>query len=144
MRENAADVIDTLACLVAAGKRLLVIGVDFNKQAAFYYLSSNQARPPGKTSPATVAGLRSINKKRLSRMTPALAWKYDLALVDCQPDCNNLTLNAINVSNIIITPAIKDLDDFYAGAFLWRKIALDTDKQDNWYITINGYNRRYE
>jgi hypothetical protein len=76
-------------------------------------------------------------------MIPALEGKYDLVIIDCQPDYNNLTLNALNASSLIITPVLKDLDSFNAAAFLGQKIALDTDKQDCWYITVNGYNRQY-
>jgi chromosome partitioning protein len=163
----------TANCLGAAGKRVLVIDMDFNNSATFYYLSDEQAAAAGEKNIADalakesnllsdytlptdhqgvdllassryLADLRSINEKRLSRMIPALAGTYDLVVIDCQPDYNNLTLNALNASSRIITPVLKDLDSFNAAAFLGQKIALDTDKQDCWYITINGYNRHYE
>jgi chromosome partitioning protein len=163
----------TANCLGAAGKRVLVIDMDFNNSATFYYLSDDQAGAAGEKNIADalakesnllsdytlptnhqgvdllassryLADLRSINEKRLSRMMPALAGTYDLVVIDCQPDYNNLTLNALNASSLIITPVLKDLDSFNAAAFLGQKIALDTDKQDCWYITINGYNRQYE
>jgi chromosome partitioning protein len=163
----------TANCLGAAGKRVLVIDMDFNNSATFYYLPPDQsgaardkniadalARESNQlpdyilptnhqgvdllASSRYLADLRSINEKRLSRMIPALAGKYDLVIIDCQPDYNNLTLNALNASRLIITPVLKDLDSFNAAAFLGQKIALDTDKQDSLYITINGYNRHYE
>jgi chromosome partitioning protein len=163
----------TANCLGAAGKRVLVIDMDFNNSATFYYLPDEKAGAAGEKNIADaltkesnllsdytlstnhqgvdllassryLADLRSINEKRLSRMIPALAGKYDLVIIDCQPDYNNLTLNALNASSLIITPVLKDLDSFNAAAFLGQKIALDTDKQDCWYITINGYNRHYE
>jgi chromosome partitioning protein len=163
----------TANCLGAAGKRVLVIDMDFNNSATFYYLPDDQAGAAGEKNiadaltkesnllpdyilPANhrgvdliassryLADLRSINEKRLSRMIPALAGKYDLVIIDCQPDYNNLTLNALNASSLIITPVLKDLDSYNAAAFLGQKIALDTDRQDSWYITINGYNRHYE
>jgi chromosome partitioning protein len=160
-------------CLGAAGKRVLVIDMDFNNSATFYYLSPDMAGAAGEKNIADalakesnllsdyalptnhrgvdliassryLADLRSISEKRLGRMIPSLAGKYDLVIIDCQPDYNNLTLNAINASSLIITPVLKDLDSFNAAAFLGQKIALDTDKYDHWYITINGYNRHYE
>jgi chromosome partitioning protein len=163
----------TANCLGAAGKRVLVIDMDFNNSATFYYLPDERAGAAGEKNIADaltkesnllpdyilptnhrgvdliassryLADLRSINEKRLSRMIPALAGKYDLVIIDCQPDYNNLTLNALNASNLIITPVLKDLDSYNAAAFLGQKIALDTDKQDCWHITINGYNRQYE
>jgi chromosome partitioning protein len=160
-------------CLGAAGKRVLVMDMDFNNSASFYYLSPEQADSartkniadglakeinnleeyvlptdhPGVhllASSRYLADLRSVNEKRLSRMTKQLENSYDVILIDCQPDYNNLTLNALNAADIIITPVLKDLDSYNAACFLGQKIALDTDKQDVWYITVNGYNRQYE
>jgi chromosome partitioning protein len=162
----------TANCLGTAGKRVLVIDMDFNNSATFYYLPDEKAGAAGEKNIADalakednrlseytlptghrgvdliassryLADLRSINEKRPSRMIPALAGMYDLVVIDCQPDYNNLTLNAINASDLIITPVLKDLDSFNAAAFLGQKIALDTDKQDSWHITVNGYNRQY-
>jgi chromosome partitioning protein len=156
-----------------AGKRVLVIDMDFNNSATFYYLSPDQmdqasvkniadgltketnnladfALPtdhPGVhlvASSRYLADLRSISEKRLSRMLDNLSARYDAVIIDCQPDYNNLTLNAINAADIIITPVLKDLDSYNAACFLRTKIALDTDKQDVWYITINGYNHQYD
>jgi chromosome partitioning protein len=125
----------TANCLGAAGKRTLVIDLDFNNSATFYYLPDERAGAAGEKNIADalakednllseytlttghrgvnliassryLADLRSINEKRLSRMMPALAGKYDIVIIDCQPDYNNLTLNAINASNLIITPVL--------------------------------------
>jgi chromosome partitioning protein len=163
----------TANCLGASGKRVLVIDMDFNNSASFYYLSPEQAdiartkniadglsketnkladytlptSHPGVhllASSRYLADLRSINEKRLSRMTESLSGVYDVILIDCQPDYNNLTLNALNAADCIITPVLKDLDSYNAACFLGQKIALDTDKHDAWYITVNGYNRQYE
>jgi chromosome partitioning protein len=160
-------------CLGAAGKRVLVIDMDFNNSASFYYLSQDQAKiartrniadglsretnnlagyalttsHPGVhllASSRYLADLRSINEKRLSRMTGQLSGLYDVILIDCQPDYNNLTLNALNAASLIITPVLKDLDSYNAACLLGQKIALDTDKHDAWYLTVNGYNRQYE
>jgi cellulose biosynthesis protein BcsQ len=146
--------------------------MDFNNSATFYYLPedlagaakerniadalakesnllSDYTLPTGHrgvdliASSRYLADLRGVNEKRLGRMIPALGGKYDLVVVDCQPDYNNLTLNALNASSVIITPVLKDLDSYNAAAFLGQKIALDTDKRDCWYITVNGYNRQY-
>jgi chromosome partitioning protein len=143
-------------CLGACGKKVLVMDMDFNNSASFYYLSPEQTdivrtrniadglsketnRLADYTLPTDhpgvhllassryLADLRSISEKRLSRMTEGLADICDVILIDCQSDYNNLTLNALN-----------------AACFLGQKIALDTDKHDVWYITINGYNHQYE
>jgi chromosome partitioning protein len=160
-------------CLGAAGKKVLVLDMDFNNSASFYYLSPDQADVarikniadglsretnnladyalptdhPGVhllASSRYLSDLRSISEKRLSRMTGRLSSFYDVVLIDCQPDYNNLTLNALNAADFIITPVLKDLDSYNATCFLGQKIALDTDKHDAWYITVNGYNHQYE
>jgi chromosome partitioning protein len=160
-------------CLGASGKRVLVMDMDFNNSASFYYLSPEEAdnartrniadalsketnqlddytlptNHPGVrllASSRYLADLRSISEKRLSRMTESLASLYDAVLIDCQPDYNNVTVNALNAADCIITPVLKDLDSYNAACFLGQKIALDTDKHHCWYITVNGYNRQYE
>jgi cellulose biosynthesis protein BcsQ len=160
-------------CLGAAGKRVLVIDMDFNNSASIYYLPLNQFeiartkniadglsketnRLADYTLPTNhlgvrllassryLADLRSVNEKRLSRMTEGLSADYDAVIIDCQPDYNNLTLNALNAADIIITPVLKDLDSYNAACFLGQKIALDTNKHDVWHITINGYNHQHE
>jgi cellulose biosynthesis protein BcsQ len=147
--------------------------MDFNNSASFYYLSPEQmdmARTkniadglsketnrladytlptdhPGVrllASSRYLADLRSVSEKRLSRMTEGLSADFDAVIIDCQPDYNNLTLNALNAADIIITPVLKDLDSYNAACFLGQKIALDTDKHDVWHIVVNGYNRQHE
>ena len=160
-------------CLGAAGYAVVVIDMDFNNSATFYYLPEEERKTALRKNIADamsreenslhdftiptmhknvdiipssryLADLRSVNEKRLSRMIPALAGKYDFVFIDCQPDYNNLTLNAINAADIIITPVLKDLDSYNAAVFLKEKIGLETDRLDAWFITVNGYNRQYE
>jgi chromosome partitioning protein len=167
----------TLAnCLGASGKRTLLIDMDFNNSATFYYLADLPAEAEREiitkniadaitkeenrlddysiltghrgvsliASSRGLADLRSVNEKRLLRMIPALAGLYDAVIIDCQPDYNNLTLNAINAADIIITPVLRDMDSFNAAAFLFRKIGVETDKSEAWFISVNGYDRQYE
>jgi chromosome partitioning protein len=163
----------TANCLGASGKKVLVIDMDFNNSASFYYLNNDQIElatnkniadglsketnnladfsiptdHPGVhivPSSRYLADLRGISEKRLSHMTAALVAFYDVLIIDCQPDYNNLTLNAINAADLTITPVLKDLDSYNAACFLGQKITLDTDKKDSWYITVNGYNHQYE
>jgi chromosome partitioning protein len=163
-------------CLGASGKRVLLIDMDFNNSASFYYLADlasdaerdiinkNIADAMAKeennlddysilTSHAGVsliassrglADLRSINEKRLNRMIPALSGRYDFVIIDCAPNYDNLTLNALHASEIIITPVLKDMDSFNAAAFLQKKIAVETEKANAWFACINGFDRQYE
>jgi hypothetical protein len=64
-------------------------------------------------------------------------------IIDCQPDYNNLTLNALNAADVIITPVVRDIDSFNAAVFLGKKISLETDKISSWFLSINGYDRQY-
>jgi chromosome partitioning protein len=163
----------TANCLGSAGRRVLVIDMDFNNSATYYYLDEELFKQAAQRNIADalsretndlsdytlptlregvdiiassrfLADLRAINEKRLARMLPSLAGKYDLVIIDCQPTYDNLTLNALNAADVIITPVLKDLDSFNAACFLQQKIASETDKISRWYITINGYNRHYE
>jgi chromosome partitioning protein len=159
--------------LGAAGKEVCLFDMDFNNSATFYYLEESRVEAAKSKNIADalshednllgdftlttahkgvsliassryLADLRSINEKRLSRMIGTLAGIFDIVIIDCQPDYNNLTLNALNASDIIITPVLRDMDSFNAAMFLGQKIELETDKKENWYIHINGYNKYYE
>jgi chromosome partitioning protein len=163
-------------CLGAAGKRILVIDMDFNNSATFYYLSDldseaerdiinkNIADAMSKeensldnysiftshkgvsliASSRGLADLRSVNEKRLMRMIPTLKGLYDFVIIDCAPNYDNLTLNAINAADVILTPVLKDMDSFNAAAFLQKKISIETDKAGVWFVSINGFDRQYE
>jgi chromosome partitioning protein len=91
-----------------------------------------------------LADLRSVNEKRLMRMLPTLNGLYDFVIIDCAPNYDNLVLNALNASDAIITPVLKDMDSFNAAAFLQKKIGIETDKAGAWFISINGFDRQYE
>lgn len=163
-------------CLGASGKRVLVIDMDFNNSATFYYLSDldlgaereiitrNIADAMAKeenrlenfeiatshrgvslvASSRALADLRSVNEKRLMRMIPALAGRWDFIIIDCAPNYDNLVLNALNAADLIITPVLKDMDSFNAAAFLRRKISVETEKENVWFVSVNGYDRQYE
>jgi chromosome partitioning protein len=91
-----------------------------------------------------LADLRSVHEKRLQRMLPALAGSYDFVIIDCAPNYDNIVLNALNASDIILTPVLKDMDSFNAAAFLRKKITIETEKAGVWFVSINGYDRQYE
>jgi chromosome partitioning protein len=163
-------------CLGSSGKKVLVIDMDFNNSATFYYLSDlspdaereiinkNIADAMAKeennlddysiltshrgvsliASSRGLADLRSVNEKRLLRMLPGLRGLYDFVIIDCAPNYDNLVLNAINGSDVIITPVLKDMDSFNAAAFLQKKINVETEKGNAWFVTVNGYDRQYE
>jgi chromosome partitioning protein len=162
--------------LGASGKRVLVIDMDFNNSATFYYLSDldseaereiinkNIADALSKeenrlddftiltshkgvsliASSRGLADLRSVNEKRLMRMTATLNGLYDFVIIDCAPNYDNLVLNALNASDVILTPVLKDMDSFNAAAFLQKKISVETEKAGVWFVSVNGFDRQYE
>jgi chromosome partitioning protein len=163
----------TANCLAAAGYCVLVIDMDFNNSSTYFYLLIEMMeKSRGRNIKAALSDegnnlcdftlptiregvdviassrelsdLRSVNEKRLKNMIPTLNGKYDFVIIDSQPSYDNLTLNAINAGDVIITPVLKDFDSFNAAAFLRRKLETETDKLSSWYVTINGYNKRYE
>ncbi|MDR1362661.1 MAG: ParA family protein [Spirochaetaceae bacterium] len=163
----------TANCLAAAGYRVLVTDMDFNNSSSYYYLDEEGMAKSIKSnikaalsdegnrlydftlptirknveiiaSSRDLSDLRAVNEKRLKNMITTLNGEYDFMIIDSQPSYDNLTLNAINAGDIIITPVLKDLDSFNAAAFLRRKLETETSKLPNWYVTINGYNKRYE
>jgi chromosome partitioning protein len=163
----------TADCLAKAGYSVLVIDMDFNNSSTYFYLADEMMRMSRNknikaalsdegnylcdftlgtiregvdiiASSRDLSDLRAINEKRLKNMMPALSGSYDFVVIDSQPSYDNLTLNAINAGDVIITPVLKDFDSFNAAAFLRRKLEVETDKLSDWYVTINGYNRRYE
>jgi hypothetical protein len=53
-------------------------------------------------------------------------------------------LNAINASNLVITPVQQDLDSFNAAEFLKQKMTTEVSTSIPWFLTINGYNKVFE
>jgi chromosome partitioning protein len=159
--------------LAAAGKRVLLADSDLNNSLSFHYLDeemmeetrkhnfaaalSDEANNlcnfalPTKTpgvkliaSTPYLADLRTLNEKRLTRMIPTLYEEYDILIIDCHPTYDNIVLNALHAADYIITPVLMDLFSYNAAAFLAGVLPRDLDNADNWFVLLNGYNRRYE
>jgi len=159
----------TANCLGAAGKRVLFVDTDINNSASFYYLLTREERELAKDkhiagalsksendfadfaiptshpgisivpSSLYLTDLRSIDTNRLSRMVEHISGDYDVVIIDCQPDYNNIVLNAVNASDLIVTPVLLDLDSYNAARFLQDKINYETNqKTDNWFLAITN------
>lgn len=158
--------------LAAAGKKVCLIDTDLNNSLSFYYLDEDGFASSKKLNIASalsreenslkdfalntkkggvdliastpyLSDLRSINERRLTRMLPGLSG-YDMVIVDCHPTYDNIVLNAVNAADYIITPVLKDTFSFNTAKFLSEVLSRDTDKADDWFILLNGYNRQYE
>jgi chromosome partitioning protein len=91
-----------------------------------------------------LSDLRTLSEKRLKRMIPTLYGKYDICLIDCPPTYDNIVLNAVNASDYTITPVLKDLFSYNAAAFLSGVLPRDVENFKNWFVLINGYDKRFE
>jgi len=161
-------------CLAAAGKRVLLIDSDLNNSLSFHFIKdenemektekrniaaalsneTNNLRDyvlPTKTSGVDLiastpylADLRTLSERRLKRMIPTLYGAYDILIIDCPPTYDNIVLNAVNAADYTITPVLKDLFSYNAAAFLSGVLPRDIQDFKNWFVLINGYDKRFE
>ena len=160
-------------CMASAGKKVVLIDSDLNNSLSFYYLDDAmmektkkqnfaaalsdeknnlcdyavQTRVPGVeliASSPYLADLRTINEKRLKRMIPSLYGAYDILLIDCHPTYDNIVLNALYAADYVITPVLKDLFSYNAAVFLSEVLPRDVEGLENWFVLLNGYDKRYE
>ena len=160
-------------CLAAAGKRVLLIDSDLNNSLSFHFLDeyamektkrlnialalndekNNLCEYAIKTrttgvdliaSTPYLADLRTLSEKRLKRMVPTIYGEYDVLIVDCPPTYDNIVLNAVNAADYTITPVLKDLFSFNAASFLSGVLPRDVTNFENWFVLINGYDKRFE
>jgi chromosome partitioning protein len=166
-------VINLAKCLAAASKRVLLIDSDLNNSLSFHFLSEEMmertkrlniaaalgdennnlrdyAVPTGTpgidliASTPYLADLRTLSERRLKRMIPALYGEYDILIIDCAPTYDNIVLNAVNAADYTITPVLKDLFSYNAASFLSGVLPRDVEGFKNWFVLINGYDRRFE
>jgi len=160
-------------CLAAAGLRVLLIDFDLNNSLSFHFINEDemeqtkglniaaamsdesrnlcayivQSRIHGIdiiASTPYLADLRTLSEKRLKRMIPTLYGKYDICIIDCPPTYDNIVLNAVNASDYTITPVLKDLFSYNAAVFFSSVLPRDVEGFKNWFVLINGYDKRFE
>jgi len=160
-------------CLAAAGFKVLLIDFDLNNSLSFHFIKDEDMEKtknlniasalsdekndlndyiiPTKTpnvyiiaSTPYLADLRTLNEKRLKRKIEGLYGKFDICIIDCPPTYDNIVLNAVNASDYTITPVLKDLFSYNAAAFFSNVLPRDVDDFKNWYVLINGYDKRFE
>jgi chromosome partitioning protein len=160
-------------CLAAAEKRVLTMDSDLNNSLGFYFIDDDNMEKtktlniaaalsdetnnlcdfaiptttPGVdiiASTPYLADLRTLSEKRLKRMIPTLYGKYDILIIDCPPTYDNIVLNAVNAADYTITPVLKDLFSYNAAAFLAGVLPRDVTDFKNWFVMVNGYDKRFE
>jgi chromosome partitioning protein len=166
-------VIKLADCLARMGYKVVMVDSDLNNSLSFYFLERDTLEKTSKrnlaaalsdennnlcdfTVPAKTPGidliasspylsdLRTINEKRLKRMMPAVYGVYDVMIIDCHPTYDNIVLNALHAADYAITPVLKDLFSYNAAVFMGEVIPRDVDGFNNWFVLLNGYDRRYE
>lgn len=143
------------------GKKVLCIDMDIQNSLTFYYFpteyeeSKNIAKAlmnddlPGNIikdlfidiipSDFNLTKIRSLDLKTLQRIIKQVNDDYDYCIIDTAPTYDNIVLNAINTSDIVITPAYLTLFDLKALDFYKTRLNNETDKIDNWKILLNKY-----
>ena len=159
-------------CLAAAGKKVLVIDMDYNNSVSYYYLNSETENQTNKKNIAlalqnpsydltdfilptnkhgiklipssmTLLDMRTLNEKRLSQIMPT-AKDYDFVIIDTQPTYDNLVINCYYAADFIITPIMLSQFDYNTAATLHTKMIREIEKADQWFLHINGYNHNYQ
>lgn len=164
--------IELAKCLAGAGKRVLLIDCDLNNSMSLHFIDDDEMEQtkglniaaalsdesndlcdymvptitPGVdiiASTPYLADLRTLNEKRLKRMIPTIYGKFDVLIIDCPPTYDNIVLNAVNAADYTITPVLKDLFSYNAVKFLSGVLPRDVDNFENWFVLINGYDKRF-
>jgi len=159
--------------LAVAKKRVLLIDSDLNNSLSFHFIRDDEMEQTRELNIAAalsnetndlcdymvptitpgidiiastpyLADLRTLSEKRLKRMIPTLYGKFDVLIIDCPPTYDNIVLNAVNASDYTITPVLKDLFSYNAVEFLAGVLPRDVENFKNWFVLINGYDKRFE
>ena len=154
-------------CLASAKYRVLVIDMDIQNSLSFYYIDSPDlidekniafalqkgnlkdniitSNYPGIDiipSSFNLVDLRAINEKRLKQITESSHLEYDFCIIDTAPTYDNLVLNSLHASDLIITPFRFSQFDYKSLLFYQEKLQYETDgKIGNWKILPTFYQR---
>jgi chromosome partitioning protein len=148
----------------AAGARVLMVDLDIQNSASFYYLDDfsavdrhnvalalNSGKIAENILPSNYMGidilpahfalvnLRTLGERTLKRQIAETALPYDFAFVDCAPTYDNLVLNALNAADLILTPVRFSQFDYKGAVFYRDQIEKDTDRLPAWHILFNFY-----
>jgi chromosome partitioning protein len=148
----------------SAGYRVLVADLDIQNSATSYYLDS-----PGEADRKNIAAalhterlteniitsnysgidllassldlvkLRAIGERTFKRILDASPLPYDFLFIDTPPTYDNIVLNALNASDLIITPVAFSQFDFKGALFYKAQIKCETDKLPAWHILFNFF-----
>ena len=148
----------------AASARVLVIDLDIQNSASFYYLEDFDtidkknialALHTGKIeenivkskrtnvdilpSHFALVNLRAISDRTLRKLLAAKPLPYDFVFIDCAPTYDNIVLNAVNCADLILTPVKFSQFDFKGCVFYRDQLGHDSDKLPAWRLFFNFY-----
>jgi chromosome partitioning protein len=148
----------------SAGYSVLVADLDLQNSASSYYLDSpdeadrkniaaalHTERIDENIIPSNYPGidilassldlvkLRAIGERTLARILTAADLPYDFLFVDTPPTYDNIVLNAVNASDLIITPVAFSQFDYKGALFYEAQLKRDTNKLPAWHILFNFY-----
>src|SRR6056297_336244 len=151
----------TANALASEGYRVLTIDMDIQNSMSFYYLDeadiidqkniafalhggnleanileSNYKGVDIIPSSFNLVDLRAMPVKKLSRLLEATELAYDYVIIDSAPTYDNIVLNALNASDLIISPSKTSQFDYKGLLFFQEKLLTETEKVDNWKILM--------
>ena len=137
----------------SAGYSVLVADLDLQNSATSYYLDSPDQADRKNIAvalhtehiaeniiPSNYSGidilassldlvkLRAIGERTLARILSVSDLPYDFLFVDTPPTYDNIVLNAVNASDLIITPVAFSQFDFKGALFYEAQLKRDTNK----------------
>jgi chromosome partitioning protein len=148
----------------SAGYRVLVADLDIQNSATSYYLDSpgeadrkniaaalHTERLTENIIPSNYTGidllassldlvkLRAIGERTFKRILDTSPLPYDFLFIDTPPTYDNIVLNALHASDLIITPVAFSQFDFKGALFYKAQIKCETDKLPAWHILFNFF-----
>jgi len=145
-----------------AGYNVLVADLDIQNSATSYYLDSPEEADRRNIAavfhterlleniiPSNYTGIdllassldlvkfRAIGDRTLKRILTASSLAYDFLFIDTAPTYDNIVLNALNASDLIITPVAFSQFDYKGALFYEAQLKRETDKLSAWRILFN-------
>lgn len=88
--------------------------------------------------------LRGIGYNELQKTLKGYEEKYDYVVIDTAPTYDNLVINALLASDIILTPLKFSSFDFTTAKFLQKQLYDDAPNQvDKWYLLYSDYQQKF-
>lgn len=152
--------------LAQAGKKVLCIDMDIQNSMTFYYADDPEKVEGHSIAEALHQGcieeniiltshknislipssfklvnLKTISTRTLSRLLKSISKQFDYCIIDTAPTWDNITLNALEAANTIVTPINMTQWDWKGAIFFRDQIIQDLgeDMLDRWNLLINAW-----